>query len=203
MKKIAFSIALFFFQTVLYAQIDSIKDPFDHLIAVVNGNLNKDNLPDKVIVTQDTLDKKAPYRLQIFFKEPGGQYKLIESSTQIIEPQYPDGNDGFYTGNSFLEITIKKAVFCIHNELLRGHYEYLFRYQHDRFELIGFSESQSDGRGKMYYTDFNLVTGIKIRQTDNYETDKVISRIKTKQLIRPLPKLKDLVPFVNDHFLYE
>lgn len=202
MKHFFFILTCLLLQTVLFAQNDTCKDSFDYLIAVVHGNLNKDHLPDKAVVTQDTINKKAPFRLQLFFKEPGGQYRLVESSTQIIEPQYPDGKDGFYTGNSFLKITIRKGVLCIRNELLRGHYEYFFRYQHNRFELIGFSESQSDGRGKMYFTDFNLITGIKIKQTDNYETCKMISRTKTKLLLRPFPALRELVPFENDHFLY-
>lgn len=202
MKHFFFNLTCLLLQTVLFAQNDTCKDSFDYLIAVVHGNLNKDHLPDKAVVTQDTINKKAPFRLQLFFKEPGGQYRLVESSTQIIEPQYPDGKDGFYTGNSFLKITIRKGVLCIRNELLKGHYEYFFRYQHNRFELIGFSESQSDGRGKMYFTDFNLITGIKIKQTDNYETCKMISRTKTKLLLRPFPALRELVPFENDHFLY-
>ena len=29
----------------------------------VEGDLNKDSLPDKAIVTQDTLNENAPYRL--------------------------------------------------------------------------------------------------------------------------------------------
>lgn len=202
MKHFFFILTCLLLQTVLFAQNDTCKDSFDYLIAVVHGNLNKDHLPDKAVVTQDTINKKAPFRLQLFFKEPGGQYRLVESSTQIIEPQYPDGKDGFYTGNSFLKITIRKGVLCIRNELLKGHYEYFFRYQHNRFELIGFSESQSDGRGKMYFTDFNLITGIKIKQTDNYETGKMISRTKTKLLLRPFPAFRELVPFENDHFLY-
>ena len=50
---------------------------FDYKIIEVVGDLNKDSLPDKVIVTQDTLNEKAPYKIEVFFKEPNGKLKLI------------------------------------------------------------------------------------------------------------------------------
>lgn len=54
-------------QLVSFAQTDTTNYNFDHKIREVLGDLNKDNLPDKVIVTQDTLNENAPYRLQVFF----------------------------------------------------------------------------------------------------------------------------------------
>jgi hypothetical protein len=69
-------------------------------------------LIDKVVVTQDTLNENAPYRLQIFFKEINGLSKLIVTSSKIIEPQYPDGREGYRTGKGFSDVTIKKGVKC-------------------------------------------------------------------------------------------
>ena len=180
------------------AQNGTIHYNFDHKIMEVSGDLNKDNLLDKVIVSQDTLNENAPYRLQVFFKEPNGQFKLMVTSTKIIEPQYPNGRDGYRTGNGFSEVTIKNGVLSVYIELLRGHFEHKFRYQNGNFELIGFSEVYSDGQGVMTTTDFNLSTGIRIEKSERYDTDKVLSNTKKKILIRPLPKLQDITPMKNE-----
>ena len=185
-------------QLTSFAQTRTADYNFDHEIREVAGDLNNDNFLDKVIVTQDTLNKTAPYRLQVFFKEPDGQFKLIVTSTKIIEPQYPNGRDGYSTGNGFSDVTIKDGVLSVNFELLRGHFEHKFRYQNGNFELIGFSKVNSGGRGVMTTTDFNLSTGIRIEKSILYDTDKVVSNTKQKILIRPLPRLKDLTPMENE-----
>lgn len=180
-----------------FAQTDTTSYKFDHKVIEVIGDLNKDSLPDKVIVTQDTLNENAPYRLQVFFKEPNGQFKLIVTTTKIIEPQYPDGRDGYRT-DDFSDVTINKGVLSVNFQLLRGHFEYKFRYQNGNFELIGFSEGYSDGQGVASSTDFNLSTGIRIEKSERYDIDKILSYKKKKILIRPLPKLQDIKPFENE-----
>src|SRR5438477_8657929 len=103
-----------------FSQNDTGNYNFDYKVTVVEGNLNKDKLVDKVIVTQDTLNENAPYRLQVFFKETNGQSKLIVSSTKVIEAQYPGGRDGYITGNRFEDVTIDNGVLSINFEILRG-----------------------------------------------------------------------------------
>lgn len=181
-----------------FAQADTNHYNFDHKVMEVEGDLNRDNIVDKVVVTQDTLNESAPYRLQIFFNEPNGRSKLIVSSTKIIEPQYPNGRDGYVTGERFSDITLEKGLLSVNFELLRGHYEHKFRFQNGNFELIGFSMVYSDGRGVMTTTDFNLSTGIRVEKRERYDTDKVLSNKKRKILVRPLPKLQDIVPMENE-----
>lgn len=178
----------------LFAQIETKGDNFNHEVTNVTGDLNKDNLVDKVVVVQDTLNGKAPYKLQIFFKQDNGNYKLVSSSTKIIEPEFPGGRVGFKDGHEFSGVTIKNGVVSIQHQLLRGHFEHKFRYQNGCFELIGFSHVASDGIGVIYTTDFNLVTGVRIEKAERYDTDKVLSNKKIKLLIRPLPGLEDFVP---------
>ena len=38
----------------------------------------------------------------------------------------------------------------------------------------------------------------KLKKTGNIGSDKIISNTKRKVLIRPLPKIQDLIPFEND-----
>ena len=180
------------------AQTDDKNDSFSHQVTTVKGNLNKDNLLDKVVVKQDLKDEKAPYRLQIFFAQPNGDFKLIVTSTKIIEPQFPEGKDSYKNGNEFLDLTIKNRVISVNNELLRGHFEHKFRFQNGNFELIGFSEVNSEGNGVINYIDFNLLTGIRIEESERYDINKIISNKKKKILIRPLPKLQNFVPFEKD-----
>lgn len=200
MKQLAL-IILILFQLISFAQTNTENYNFSHKIIEVTGDLNKDNLLDKVIVTQDTVNENAPYRIQIFFNQPNGKSKLIVTSTKIIEPQYPDGRNGYKTGNGFSDVTIKKGTLSVNFELLRGHFEHKFRFQNGNFELIGYTEGQSNGRGEIYFIDFNLSTGNKIVKIENYETDKIISNKKSKLIIRPLPKLQDIEPFENDDYL--
>jgi hypothetical protein len=181
-----------------FTQADTTGYKFDHKILEVEGDLNKDHLLDKVRITQDTINEKAPYRLQVYFKQPNGSLKLIVSSIKIIESQYPNGKMGYVTGNRFSDVTINKGVLSVNFELLRGHFEHKFRFQNGNFELIGFSKVYSDGQGVMTSTDFNLSTGIWIERSERYDTDKVLSNRKKKVLIRPLPKLQDVVPMENE-----
>ena len=197
MRQIILTI-LFLFQLDSFAQTITKDYNFTHKIMEISGDLNKDSLPDKVIVTQDTLNENAPYKLQIFFKEPSGQSKLIVTSIKIIEPQYPQGRDGYRTGNGFSDVTIKNGILSVNFELLRGHYNHKFRFQNGNFELIGFSEVSSDGHGVMQTTDFNLSTGIRVEKSERYDSDKILSNKKKKILIRPLPRLQDVAPMDND-----
>ena len=147
MKQLIFTFLVVILKLEAFAQTESRKLNFDYKIIKVRGDLNKDGLIDEVIVKQDTLNENAPYKLQIFFKEPNGQSKLIASSTKIIEPQYPNGRNGYKTGNSFSNVTIKNGVLSVNFELLRGHFEHKFRFQNENFELIGFSKVYSDALG--------------------------------------------------------
>ena len=196
--KILILVTFIAFQLNCFAQSDKQKNNFDYKMIEVLGDLNKDGLLDKAIVSQDTLNENAPYRLQIFFKQTNGQLNLIATSTKIIESQYPNGRDGWRTGNGFSNITIKQGVLTVHFELMRGHYEHKFRFQNGNFELIGFSKVSSEGHGEMETIDFNLSTGIRIEKIERTDTNKVLSNKKKKILVRPLPKLQDVIPFEND-----
>ncbi len=184
----------------IFGQTDTSELHFDSKIIEVDVSLNNDKLEDKVIISQDTLSETAPYRLQIFFRKPDGDYKLIVSTNKAIEPQYPNGRDGYRTGTSFLDITFTKNALSLNTQLLRGHYEYTFRYQHRSFELVEFTMVNSNGLGTEENIEFNFLTGIRVAKTIQYDTDKVSNITKQKILIRPLPKLQDFVPMSNEYY---
>jgi len=70
--KLLFLIIFILFQLECFAQTDGNRDNFSKVIMHVTGDLNKDNRADSVIVMQDTLDEHAPYRLQLFSRNPMG-----------------------------------------------------------------------------------------------------------------------------------
>jgi hypothetical protein len=180
---------------MVYSQSGSNKKNFNRIITTIKADLNKDNLPDSAIVLQDTLDDKAPYRLQIFFKNANAGYRLIIQNDSAIEVEYPNGKEGFLTGTKFSHISIKAGVLTMNTELLRGQYEYKFRYQNGYFALIGFMQTYSDGDGNMTTTDFNLSTGVLLETIERYDTGKIISSTKKKVKVNPLPNLKGFTPF--------
>ena len=194
MKKLL--ILLLLISTNVFAQ--SEKTPFKVLIEEVKGDLNKDHLADLVKLTQDTLDDTAPYRLQVFFAQPNGKWKLVVSSDQVIAPQFPNGKDGLHSEASFDNITIKNNVLSIHNQLIRGNFVHKFRYQNGNFELIGFTQVGANGLGVMFKNDFNLSTGVRHYKEERYDTNEVTLNKTEKKLIRPLPKLQTFVPFEKD-----
>lgn len=196
MKIFLASVLLMFSANVL---AQNSKSNFDHIVIQVEGDLNKDGIKDVVIVSQDTIQESAPYRIQVFFRDRGNKLRLITSSTKLIKEQYPNGRD-WETGNGFSEIKIENGVLIVDFDLLRGHFLHKFRYQNGSFELIGYTYNASDGQGKIYHTDYNLSTGLKISKVESYETGEVFSNTKTKKLINPLPKLQDVVPFENEDY---
>jgi hypothetical protein len=186
---------IFCLTTIVGLHFSAAAQNFKVAVAKASGDLNKDGIEDLVTVMQDTLHENAPYRLQVSFGKGDEKFTPIVFSDKLIEPQYPDGRDGFRSGNGFDSVEIKKGILLVNISLLRGYITYKFRYQNGNFELIGYKSSSSDGIGTIYSDDFNLSTGDRITIRENYETGKIISNEKTKKLVRPLPKLQDIKAF--------
>lgn len=149
---------------------------------LITGDLNKDQQPDVILVIrntsaanfkvhdglgQDTLDLN-PRRLLIYFKEGNG-YRKVLSTDKFLPSVNSDVNpclsDPFVEGS----IGIHKGVLKIgfHYWLSCGSYEvtdwdYTFRFQQGRFELIGLDvSSMHRASGEMSTTSYNFMTGKK------------------------------------------
>lgn len=184
----------------MYSQSDSSLSNFNLIITSIEGDLNHDKLKDKVIVSQDTSQEKSPYKIQIYFKQSNGKYKEVVSSIQLIQPKFPDGKKGYMTGKSFSNIQIKKGALIVSNELTRGHYEHKFRFYKGNFELIYFEQIYSDGKRTLSTTKFNLLSGKTYRLIEEYgNNDGAYAKVIIgKTMIRPLPKLQDVIPFEKE-----
>lgn len=197
MKKILVAILLLT-QISAKAQDGRLKDNFNIIIREEEGDLNKDSHIDKVVVTMDTTDGTVPLRLQIFFAQPGGKFKLIVSSTKIIEAQYPADKKGEHNGKQIPNFFIEDGVLHMISELTNGQADHQFKFQHGNFELIDVAQVTWDGKNTTTETDFNLLTGIRIEVLKSLGSEKILKESKKKVLIRPLPKIQHFEPFENE-----
>lgn len=183
------------------ATVNDVKNGLYNLfICASTGDLNKDNISDSVVVMHDTTSTEQPYRLQVFFGRPDGQYQLAATSETAI---LPDGGAGAHDAINLDTITVGKGVLTVRISLLRGTAEYLYRYQHQRFELIGYSRDESDGQGMIVSEQYNLSTGRYIRNSEPYDgEDRPTFHTDTVIPIRPLPVMDTLVPFNTYHAAY-
>ena len=192
MKKLIF----FFFlslQISAAAQHKSGSDNFNTKIREEEGDLNTDGLIDQVIVSMDTTDARSPLKLQVFFGQPGKKLKLMVSTTKLILPQFPNGKT--FSGLQIPIFEIENGKLRMISETGHGQSLHVFKYQNKHFELIYFSKVYWDGNITFVETDFDLVKGIKTLTTDIQGSDKSSKKTKSKVLIRPLPKIQELVAY--------
>ena len=130
-------------------------------ISSTNGDLNKDKLEDTVIVIEKE-DKKNikkndslgpdylnlnPRILLVLFKQKDGTYTLVSKNDKGFIPS-PNSEDEPTLEDTFDGISIKNNTFRINFNYFysagswgTSQTNYIFRYQNNKFELIGFSES--------------------------------------------------------------
>ena len=130
-------------------------------ISSTNGDLNKDKLEDAVIVIEKE-DKKNikkndslgpdylnlnPRILLVLFKQKDGTYTLVSKNDKGFIPS-PNSEDEPTLEDTFDGISIKNNTFRINFNYFysagswgTSQTNYIFRYQNNKFELIGFSES--------------------------------------------------------------
>lgn len=170
------------------SQKTNVKEIYNFKITEVKGDLNNDKLDDKVIVVQDTINEFGPFKLEIFFANPNGVYESIATSTKIIAPQYPNGRDGFLSGNKLENITIKKNILIVNYGLLRGHFQHKFRFQNGNFELIGYSATYLNDPQIIRIIDFNLSTGIRFEKLANVGSDEMEIKPTKKNTYKTITK---------------
>jgi len=191
MKKIIVLI-LALVQTMVYAQQKKVRDNFTVPIRLEKGDLNKDGLPDKTVITMDTVDASVPLRLQIFFLQPDKKFKMVFSSTNVIEPQYVNG---IHTKNQIPYFFIENGFLLMSSEKNDIRYEHKFIYKNGIFQLIKISSIVYNGKNSTTETLFDLLTGVRTEILKSLDSDKIIKKNVKKMMIRPLPTLQNLRSF--------
>lgn len=198
--KNTFLTVLFLSQICVFSQ-QTRKEKFNLYITDSKGDLNNDSYIDKIVVTGDTINDKIPYKLEIFFAQPNGKFKLIASTIKIIEAQYPNGKKGLQSQNKIPDFLIEKGNLIIVYDIEKGHSAYTFRFQNGNFELINTQKITmiNQDQGTTLDEEFNFLTGARTQKIQSY-SDKTIIKKKKKILIRPLPKIQDIQPFKNEFY---
>jgi len=196
MKKILILIISVSFNYSVYSQSNSLNDSYDYLIRESFGDLNKDGLLDRAIISMDTIDNERPLRLQIFFSQLNRSHKLYFSSTEIIEAMYPKEKNGEYNGSQIPDVYIEKGKLQL-DFYIKGNSRYEFLLKNGNFELIHFEYASWDGTN-IVEIEYNLQTGEYKKQSEISMTSEITENIQKKVLITPLPKLKNFKPFKNE-----
>lgn len=189
------NILLLFFiltQITIYAQAQKVKDNFNVVIRTEEGDLNNDGLADKVFVKMDTIDKTEPLKLEIYFLEKNGKYKLKVATKKLMEAQYPNGK---YGGNQIPDVTIEDGSLSLYSEIDNNHFSHIFKFKNGYFELQKISNVVWDGQNLTTETDFNLVTGQRTEITKALGSEKIIKKTSKKIQVKPLPKIDNFSAF--------
>jgi hypothetical protein len=176
----------------------------------IRGDLNKDNQEDYVYIIKGT-DKKSivtdKYREQLDRNQRGimiviknkDKYELVLENFNCFSSENEDG--GIYYAPD-LDVTIEKGNLIVNYTHGRyGYWEYVFRYQHYDFELIGYDRRQSRGPVEESFTSINFLTKkmlVKVNVNQNAEGGDEIYKENWKRFYLSKPiKLRDIASFDN------
>jgi len=173
------------------------QDNFNVPIRAVQGDLNKDGLYDHVLVNMDTISETRPLRLQVFFAEANKKMRLVASSTQLIEAQYPIELEGQHNGNTIPNFYIEEGN-LIMESYVNNQTRHTFRFKNGNFELIHFLKIDWDGKETTTQTKYNLLTGNYVEEYQLLGSEKVFERNKKNIPVKILPKLQNFIPFETE-----
>ncbi|WP_449399149.1 hypothetical protein [Chryseobacterium wanjuense] len=146
------------FSTFCFAQKE-FQPEGSEIIETVDGDLDGDHIPEKVIVynTKDTTDFGNIREIQIL-KNFNGKWKILEKSRNAVL----ESNSGGMMGDPYGDTKIEKGILMISQyggSSWKWGYTDKYRFQNGHFELIGYSSSY--GKPEEYFStvDYNLSTG--------------------------------------------
>ena len=181
-----------------------------------SGDLNGDGRPDLAFVLHGTDPKlhvrregfgvedldTNPRILGVAFAQADGSYRLAAQNSSLI-PRWTESNMEDYFGEEDGSLTIARGAFTVglHYFANAGGWDagstaLTFRWQHGRFELIGY-DNDNTNRATLVETDtsVNYSTGVELIKTDAPDDTpaKVQRGMRRKHLPpRPLRTLDDV-----------
>lgn len=176
---------------LLLSPDQAISQRYNKLVYSIKGDLNKDSLEDLVTVREDTADIHHPFLFEIKFQTNAGKYVTVLKSETAVMDKYPEGTS---SSLCILEsLKVQKGLIIFRNQMDRGSMTHKFRFQHNNFELIGYTYHYA-APGAIEFVDYNLSTGEKVEMKTEYETDKLLEKKKSLVKMNPLPNLKNFHP---------
>ncbi|MDY0932773.1 hypothetical protein [Chryseobacterium sp. CFBP8996] len=179
---------LIFTSMNIYSQQQKTIEHFTVRVREEVGDLNRDGLQDKVILTMDTVYAQRPLKLQIFLLQSNRKLRLEFSSKDVFNPQYPNGK---YGGDQIPSISIENGNLILYSEIQDVKQYYTFRYQNGKFELIHISKIIWDGKDTTTETKFDLIKGEKTEVNKLLGSEKTKKKKPTKIALKALPTLQN------------
>ncbi len=172
------------------------------------GDLNKDGKPDVVLMIKGTeeskwVDDENRGRLDrnrrgliILFKRDGG-YELIAENDECFSSKNEDGGV-YYAPELSLEINKNRLIISyLHGRY--GYRSYIFRYQNNDFELIGYDGYSSRGSVTLRILEVNFSTRTCVyKENINADDDEAEEKFKVKTIKferKNLIKLSEITDF--------
>ncbi|MBF8455552.1 hypothetical protein IV494_00015 [Kaistella sp. G5-32] len=175
-----------------FAQSTKSKDAFNEIVNDVEGDLNKDNLPDKIIAATNNTDEIRPFRFQIFISRPNTKkLKLVVSTTKLFESQYPYEKGREERNFRIPDFFIENGKLTILTDVKELHSRYIFRFKDGNFELTNISRVIRVGNETTTQTEINLLSGSKEVYDEDFSPGRKY-KIKQKTKPKTLPKIQDL-----------
>jgi hypothetical protein len=194
------------------------------LIDSADSDLNKDSLPDRVLIIEntdqrnfvhnegmgdDTLNVNPRILLVLFKDKKTNNYRLVVQNNAFIPP--PNDTVSPCLADPLAEtegITIKNGVLGLHFQYwlscgswFTSNHDYLFRYQNKHFELIGFNSMEfhrSSGEMSEYSINFSTK---KLSHTEGGNMfEETTTKPKTTWKKFTMPKLLSLENMDGDSF---
>lgn len=181
-----------------------------------NGDLNGDGRPDLAFVLHETDPKLVlhlkdfgtdnldtnPRVLGIAFAQADGSYALAAQNSKLI-PRWTESNMDDYFGDEG-SLTVARGAFSVGLHYFAnmggwdaGQTTLTFRWQHGRFELIGYeNDNLKRNTGVETKTSINFSTSVKIVNVDTIDDDrKGVPHLGTHQsriALKPLRTLDNI-----------
>ena len=188
-------------------------------ISNTSGDLNNDKLKDTIIVIEKE-DKKNikkndglgpdylnlnPRILLILFKQKDGTYTLVSKNDKDFISS-PNSEDEPTLEDTFNGISIKNNTLIINFNYFysagswgTSKTNYIFRYQNNDFELIGYYGSSDRGPIVLYITDVNFSTRTCVyKKNVNADDDEAEEKFEVKTIKfkrKNLIKLSEITDF--------
>ena len=184
---------------------DLTPDGWDTLASTI-GDLNRDGIDDLVFAIKNTDNRNFklndglgsdstdlnPRILAIYFGDSSRTFKKQLQSNEFIllkeSPTIDEPFDGLTIQNNGI-LKMNYSFWSSAGSWYMSNHEYKFRYQNDRFELIGYEETETH-RGTMKSTNYSINFSTKKMKTvvttfdENTEEEKSSVRWKKFELVK-------------------
>lgn len=184
MKKIIFLLSLF---TAVPIFSQEHKNHYK-MVKDAMGDLNKDGLQDKVLLSMNTNDATQPLKLQIFFLGPDRKFKSAFTSTEIFDPQ-----EG---GDKIPDIRIENNNLVISRENYNDKNVQTFRHNKGKFELISIYKIKVN-ESDTVETTTDLLAGTHTELT-KIAGSKKAKKNQKKITVNTLPTLDNIKSFKQE-----